>query len=57
MVNNILAAAVGVKGSRMKHIFVFDDDIDIMSPEEVEWAIATRVQRTRMFSLFQTLSA
>ena len=44
MVNNILAAAVGVKGSRMKHIFVFDDDIDIMSPEEVEWAIATRVQ-------------
>jgi len=41
----------------MKHIFVFDDDIDIMSPEEVEWAIATRVQRTRMFSLFQTLSA
>jgi len=44
MVNNILAATVGVKGSRMKHIFVFDDDIDIMSPEEVEWAIATRVQ-------------
>jgi len=28
----------------MKHIFVFDYDIDIMSPEEVEWAIATRVQ-------------
>ncbi len=44
MVNNILASSVGVKGSRVKHVFVFDDDIDIASPEEVEWAIATRVQ-------------
>ena len=44
LINNILAASVGVKGSRIKHVFVFDDDIDIMNPEEVEWAIATRVQ-------------
>ena len=44
LINNILAASVGVKGSRIKHVFVFDDDIDIMKPEEVEWAIATRVQ-------------
>ncbi len=44
MVNNILASSVGVKGSRVKHVFVFDDDIDITNPEEVEWAIATRVQ-------------
>ncbi len=44
MVNNILASAVGVKDSRVKHVFVFDDDIDITSPEKVEWAIATRVQ-------------
>lgn len=44
MINNILASAVGVRGSRVKHVFVFDDDIDITSPEEVEWAIATRVQ-------------
>jgi 2,5-furandicarboxylate decarboxylase 1 len=44
LVNNILAASVGVKGSRVKHVFVFDDDIDITNPEEVEWAIATRVQ-------------
>src|SRR5258706_7320573 len=44
MVNNILAASVGVKGSRVKHVFVFDDDIDITNAEEVEWAIATRVQ-------------
>lgn len=44
LVNNILASVVGVKGSRIKHVFVFDDDIDITSPEEVEWAFATRVQ-------------
>lgn len=44
IVNNILASAVGVKGGRVKHVFVFDDDIDIADPEEVEWAIATRVQ-------------
>jgi len=44
MVNNILASAVGVKGSRVKHVLVFDDDVDITNPEEVEWAIATRVQ-------------
>ncbi|MBI4524876.1 MAG: UbiD family decarboxylase [Deltaproteobacteria bacterium] len=44
MVNNILASAVGVKGGRVKHVFVFDDDIDITNSEEVEWAIATRVQ-------------
>ncbi len=44
MVNNILASSVGVKGSRVKHVFVFDDDIDITNPEEVEWAFATRVQ-------------
>src|SRR5204862_6932094 len=47
MVNNILASSVGVKGSRVKHVFVFDDDIDITNPEEVEWAIATRVQADR----------
>jgi 2,5-furandicarboxylate decarboxylase 1 len=44
MVNNILAAAAGVKAGGVKHIFVFDDDVDITNPEEVEWAFATRVQ-------------
>lgn len=43
MVNNILAS-MGVGGGRGKHVFVFDDDIDITNPEDVEWAIATRVQ-------------
>ena len=44
MANNILASVIGVKGSRVKHVFIFDDDIDITKPEEVDWAIATRVQ-------------
>jgi 2,5-furandicarboxylate decarboxylase 1 len=44
IVNNILASTAGVKAGGVKHIFVFDDDIDITNPEEVEWAFATRVQ-------------
>ncbi len=28
----------------MKHVVIVDDDIDINLPEEVEWAVATRVQ-------------
>jgi 2,5-furandicarboxylate decarboxylase 1 len=44
MANNILASVIGVKGRRVKQVFIFDDDIDITNPEEVDWAIATRVQ-------------
>lgn len=47
IVNNILASTAGVKAGGVKHIFVFDDDIDITNPEEVEWAFATRVQADR----------
>lgn len=43
MVNGILAS-MGISGGRGKHVFVFDDDVDITNPEDVEWAIATRVQ-------------
>jgi UbiD family decarboxylase len=28
----------------LKHVVVVDDDINIESPEEVEWAVATRTQ-------------
>src|SRR5438046_4259538 len=28
----------------LKHVVVADDDIDVLDPTEVEWAIATRVQ-------------
>jgi UbiD family decarboxylase len=31
----------------MKHVIIVDDDIDIYDPQEVEWAIATRVQADR----------
>lgn len=30
--------------SSAKHVFVYDDDIDIYSPDEREWAMATRFQ-------------
>jgi len=31
----------------IKHVFVFDDDIDIFSDDQVEWAVATRFQADR----------
>jgi UbiD family decarboxylase len=34
-----------------KIIFVVDDDIDIYNKDEVEWAMATRFQGSRMVSL------
>jgi len=38
----IAAAFAGHKS--LKHVVIVDEDIDIYSPSEVEWAIATRVQ-------------
>ncbi|VVB99842.1 Phenolic acid decarboxylase subunit C [uncultured archaeon] len=38
----IEAAFAGHKS--LKHVVIVDDDIDIYSPDSVEWAIATRVQ-------------
>jgi len=40
---NALLAALGANPS-VKHVVVVDEDINIDSPEEVEWAIATRFQ-------------
>jgi len=34
-----------------KHVFVFDEDIDIYNPLETEWAMATRFQADRDFML------
>jgi UbiD family decarboxylase len=31
----------------IKHVYVFDDDIDIFSDDQVEWALATRFQADR----------
>ncbi len=38
-----IEAAFNGHGS-MKHVVIVDDDIDIHDPDEIEWAIATRVQ-------------
>ncbi|RWX73268.1 MAG: UbiD family decarboxylase [Candidatus Methanosuratincola subterraneus] len=40
---NAAMAALGSNPS-LKHVVVVDEDVDIDSPEEVEWAIATRFQ-------------
>ncbi|MEO8079589.1 MAG: UbiD family decarboxylase [Caldimonas sp.] len=42
---NALLAALSVMD--LKHVVVVDDDIDVFNGEEVEWAIATRVQGDR----------
>ncbi len=42
---NALLAALSVMD--LKHVVVIDDDIDINDPNDVEWAIATRVQGER----------
>ncbi len=36
----------------LKHVVVVDDDINIFDPQEVEWAIATRVQASRDVYIF-----
>jgi len=43
---NAIAAAFGSKAD-IKNIFVVDDDIDITSDSQMEWALATRFQASR----------
>jgi 2,5-furandicarboxylate decarboxylase 1 len=43
---NAIAAAFGSKAD-VKNVFVVDDDIDIMSDSQMEWALATRFQAAR----------
>jgi 2,5-furandicarboxylate decarboxylase 1 len=38
---------------RLKHIYVFDDDIDIHDEGQVEWAMGTRFQADRDLMIFQ----
>lgn len=42
---NAIAALLSI--ADIKYVVVTDDDIDIFDPQEVEWAIATRVQADR----------
>lgn len=43
---NAIAAIFGALAN-VKHVFVFDDDIDVTSDEQVEWALSTRFQADR----------
>ena len=43
---NAIAAVFG-SNADVKHIFVTDDDIDIFSDSQVDWALATRFQADR----------
>ena len=43
---NALAAVFGSMGEA-KHVFVYDDDIDVFSDEQCDWAFATRFQADR----------
>lgn len=43
---NAIAAVIG-STAEVKHVFVVDDDIDIFSDAQMEWALATRFQADR----------
>ncbi|MFH0860493.1 MAG: UbiD family decarboxylase [Candidatus Altiarchaeota archaeon] len=48
------AADAAFKGhGSLKHCIVVDDDINIYSPDEIEWAIATRVQADKRANIFK----
>jgi UbiD family decarboxylase len=38
---------------RLKHVFVFDDDIDILDQGQVDWAFGTRFQADQDIMIFQ----
>nr|MBC7243995.1 UbiD family decarboxylase [Chloroflexota bacterium] len=43
--DGLLAIQAAFRGhASLKHVLVVDDDIDIYNPDELEWAIATRLQ-------------
>jgi UbiD family decarboxylase len=43
---NAIAAVFG-SSAEAKHVFAFDDDIDVFSDEQADWALATRFQADR----------
>jgi UbiD family decarboxylase len=44
-------SAIHGSAADVKHVFVVDDDIDIFSDEQMEWALATRLQAGRDLSV------
>ena len=49
-------AAVFCSSADVKHVFVVDDDIDVFSDEQIDWALATRFQADRDFVVASGLS-
>jgi UbiD family decarboxylase len=47
------AAAAALTELHAKHVFVFDDDIDVYNPTEILWAVATRVHPHQQVSILQ----
>lgn len=45
------AAAAALSFDQCKHVFLFDEDIDVYSPTDILWALATRVQPHRQISV------
>jgi UbiD family decarboxylase len=43
--------------SRLKHVFVFDDDIDIHDDKQVEWALGTRFQADQDLTILHGIPA
>jgi len=55
--HNAIAAAMGCQANA-KNVFVVDDDIDVFSDQQIDWALATRFQADRdlvVASGFRTL--
>ena len=53
---NAIAAVLGCLAN-VKHVFVVDEDVDIYSDEQMEWALATRFQAARDLLILPGLRA
>jgi UbiD family decarboxylase len=53
---NAIAAVLG-SNAEVKHVFVVDDDIDIFSDAQMEWALATRFQADRDLVIMRGMRA
>ncbi|HYX65269.1 MAG TPA: UbiD family decarboxylase [Burkholderiales bacterium] len=53
---NAIAAVLGCLAN-VKHVFVVDEDIDVYSDEQMEWALATRFQAARDLVVLSALRA
>jgi UbiD family decarboxylase len=49
------AAAAVLSFDHAKNVFVFDEDIDVYSPSDILWALATRVQPHRQIQIIKDI--